>query len=90
MIPDNIVRAGAPSGWVNRRQFLGDDSVLGPLPVLNVPSFGVDSNLLALGVGALGLIWAFSSIGGRVRGYTRERSRRSRRRKALQEELRSL
>ena len=90
MTPHNTVCAGVPTGDNNRRRLLGDDSSLGPLPVLNVPSFGLDSNLVVAGLGALALIWAFNNIGGRVRGYTRERSRRSRRKRALREELRSL
>jgi hypothetical protein len=86
----NTVCTGVATGDNNRRRLLGDDSLLGPLPVLNIPSFGVDSNLLVAGLGAIALIWAFNNIGGRVRGYTRERSRKSRRKRALQEELRSL
>jgi hypothetical protein len=86
----NTVCTGVLTGDNNRRRLLGDDSSLGPLPVLNVPSFGLDSNLVVAGLGAVALIWAFSNIGGKVRRYTRERSRRTQRKRALQAELRSL
>jgi hypothetical protein len=75
---------------VNRTPGLGEDSVLGPLPVLQVPTFGVDSNLLVAGAGVLAVVWVLRNLGGRVSDYTRTRARKSRRRKALKEELRNL
>ena len=79
---------------VNAQPTLGQGEGIGPLPTMTVPSFGVDTNVLVIGVGVLGVIWLFGGLGRKARTtygtYQRERKRKSKRRKELQEELRTL
>jgi hypothetical protein len=63
---------------------------MGPLPVVQIPSFGIDPNLLLTGLAVLGVIMLFSRGSRTVRRYARKQRARSERRKQLREELRNL
>jgi hypothetical protein len=69
---------------------LSQDSIVGPLPTVEVPSFSLDSNVVVIGLGILGLIVLFNRGSQKVQKYARKQRARSERRRKLREELRNL
>jgi hypothetical protein len=69
---------------------LSQDSIVGPLPTVQIPSFGLDPNIVLIGLGVLGVMVLFSRGSRKVRRYARKQRARSERRKQLREELRNL
>ena len=64
-----------------------DTSFIGPLPVLDVP---VDTNLLLILGGVLGIFWLTGKASSSVSTYRRKRRARSRRKTELKKALAEL